>query len=177
MRLPLTTINMPAEKFSMTTKEMHSLVESWDLPHEQEDKFYSVNTVVDAYFRGLSDGKEQTNKVLKNQLQANLKKAAVDTSTVLHFLKDKKFGAISAHLKVCSLYDLSVIITVRDEDILSPGFTEAYDFTCNLEKKEKTDLYSISFSFVNKSPNFNSGLLLSDGYIFSHKEPGSSEKK
>lgn len=156
---------------------MHSLVECWDLPQQQEDKRYSVNTVVDAYLKGLSDGKEQTNTVLKNQLQANLNKAAVDTSTVLHFLKEKKFDAISAHLKVCSLYDLSVIITVRDEDILSPSFTEVYDFSCTLEKKEKTNLYSISFSFVNKSPNFNSGLLISDGYIFSHKESGSTEKE
>lgn len=168
---------MPAEKFKMSTKEMHSLVESWDLPQEQEDKHYSVNTVVDAYFRGLSDGKEQTNQLLKKQLQSNLKKAALDTSTVLNFLKEKKFDAISAHLKVCSLYDLSVIITVRDEDILSPSFMDAYNFTSDLEKKEKTDLYSISFSFVNKSPNFNSELLISDGYIFSHKDSVSSEKK
>ena len=153
----------------MTTDEMHTLVESWELPLQKEDKKYSVNTVVDAYLKGVSDGKDQTTLLLKDQLRANFKKAGADSNKVVDFLKENNLSPISAHLKMCSLYEFTVLVTVKEEDFLSQNFIKVYDFTNSLEVESKTDYYSISFSFINKSPNFNPTILVSDGYALSLK--------
>ena len=113
---------------------------------------------------------DQTSKLLKKQLQDNFSKAAKDTSKVVEFLKAKGIESISAHLKICSLYDLSVLITISEFDFLRDVFSEVYNFTNHIEQIEKSDLYSISFSFVNRSYQFNTELLRSDGFILSLKE-------
>lgn len=161
---------MQPNDLSISTDELHNLVESWQLPVDEGDKLYPVNTVVDAYVKGKSDGMEQTNKLLKKQLQDNFSKAAQDTSKVINFLKAKGIESISAHLKVCSLYDLSILITISDTDFLKDIFSEVYNFTNHIEQIEKSDLYSISFGFINKSDEFNADLLRSDGFILSLKE-------
>lgn len=161
---------MQANDLLIPTNELHHLVESWQLPADEGDRLYPVNTVVDAYLRGKNDGMEQTNKLLKKQLQDNFSKAAQDTSKVVEFLKAKGIESISAHLKVWSLYDLSILITISELDFLKDVFSEVYNFTNHIEQIEKSDLYSISFSFVNKSDQFNTELLRSDGFILSLKE-------
>lgn len=160
----------------MKETELHALVDTWQLPDEHEDKLYSVNTVVDAYFKGKSDGLEQNNKLFKKQLQDNFAKAGKDASKVIAFLRSKGVNSISAHLKLCSVYDMSILITISDEDFLKDVFNEIYSFISHIEQMEKTDLYSISFSFINRTSGFNMDLLISDGFCFSLKELASDKK-
>lgn len=160
---------MQPTNISLPTNDLHNIVESWQLPSDNGDKLYPVNTVVEAYLKGKSDGMVQTDMLLRKQLEDNFAKAAKDTSKVISFLKEKGIQSLSAHLKICSLYDLSILITISENDFLKDVFSEVYNFTNHVEQIEKSDLYSVSFSFINKSDGFNSDLLHSDGFILSLK--------
>ncbi len=155
-----------ALKITMKTLESkHKIIESWQLPDDGE-KLYPVDAVIEAYVKGKNDGMEQTNKLLKKQFQDNLIKSATNTTKVLEFLNSKGVKGISQHLKAESFDDFSVLITVSEDDILKDVFSEVYKFTEHLEQLVKEELYSISFSFINKSDHFDEEMIHSDGYIF-----------
>jgi len=157
---------MKAQSTELESK--HKIVESWQLPVDG-DKLYPVDTVIDAYIKGKNDGLEQTVKLMVKQFNNNMNRAAEDTGKVISFMREKKFNPLSAHLRVESFDNFSILITVPESDFISDSFKDIYVFTDNLQKYAAEDLYNLSFSFIDKSESFDNEILISDGYIFTHE--------
>jgi hypothetical protein len=157
---------MKAQSTELESK--HKIVESWQLPVDG-DKLYPVDTVIDAYIKGKNDGLEQTVKLMVKQFNNNMNRAAEDTGKVISFMREKKFNPLSAHLRVESFDNFSILITVPENDFISDSFKDIYVFTDNLQKYAAEDLYNLSFSFIDKSESFDNEILISDGYIFTHE--------
>jgi hypothetical protein len=76
---------------------------------------------------------------------------------------------ISANLKVVSESSLRVLVTVSDEDFLKEDFLRIYSIAREIQDNSKTEVYSIYFSFVNRSPSFDAELVELDGFTYSYK--------
>lgn len=157
-----------------TIREKHKLIDSWQLPNEGE-RLFSADFVIDAYFRGKDDGEqsvEQKVLVLRKQFEANLAEAAKNTAKVYEQLKVREMTPISAHLKTDTFDRFDILILVAEEDVLKDSFDDIYKMTRAMEVAVSEDGYNVSFSFINKSQNFDEDMLFSDGYIFTY---GASE--
>ena len=152
-----------------TTSQTEKLIESWELP-EHGEKLYAADAVIEAYIKGKKEGLEHKEKLFFKQLTENLDKSGANTKKTIECLKSIGVTPLSAHLKANSFHDFYVLVTVSEEDFLKESFIKAYDFTEELEQSTSEDLYSISFSFINKTPHFNEKALSSDGFIFTFKQ-------
>lgn len=154
-----------------TSREKHKIIDSWQLPDEGE-RLFSADFVIQAYFKGKSDGAEesveQKVKVLKKQFEANLDQAAKNTGKIYEQLKQKGMTPISAHLKTDTFDRFDILITVSEEDVLKESFHDIYQMTRAMEEAVSEDGYNVSFSFINKSNQFDEDMLFSDGYIFTY---------
>lgn len=163
-------ISKPPNATSMqkTVTKGVSQSENWKVAPDHS-RHFSENQVIDAYLKGKDDGREQTQKALINLFNVNINKAGHHTGLVANHLLKHGFTFHSAALKAVSFDEFQVIITVKEEDILSDSFLKVYDFTAKLEHESKEELYHISFVFThNKSINVD--LLKSDGFIFEFKK-------
>lgn len=160
---------MKVQPVQVTADEMHSKVESWNLPSENDIREYTSNQMIHAYTTGVTDGLEKDEKLFQKQITANSIDAGRDTEEIISFLKSKGINAISAHLRIESRYSIDVLITVSNEDFVKDSFLDVYSFVCELQEKVKTDLYSIAFTFINRSKDFDNEMVKSDGFIASFK--------
>jgi hypothetical protein len=156
-------------KIEVMPTEMHSQVESWNLPTDNEINLYTVNHVIHAYTTGLTEGLEKDEKLFLRQIKDNSTNAAKDTFQVIEYLKSIGISPISAHLRIESRYSVDVLITVSDLDFANESFSNVYPFANSLQEKSKTDLYSVTFIFINRSSAFDQEMVKSDGFIYSFK--------
>jgi hypothetical protein len=139
----------------------------WNLP-EGVEKF-SEKHIYHAYRTGFSEGEEQDVKLFERQIQDNSGAAARDTLAVITVLEEKGIAPISAHLKVVSRYAMKVLITVSNEDFAKKSFIDAYDKINEIQDKSRTELYSITFTFINRSAEFDIELVRLDGFVSSYR--------
>jgi hypothetical protein len=155
-----------------TTKSAALLSEDqWNLP-EGVEKFseghvYFAKRV--GYHQGFAEGVEQEKKEIDNRIQNNLIVAGVDTSKLVNAMREIGITPISANLKVVSESSLRVLVTVSDEDFLKEDFLRIYSIAREIQDNSKTEVYSIYFSFVNRSPSFDAELVELDGFTYSYK--------
>jgi hypothetical protein len=139
----------------------------WNLP-EGVEKF-SEGHVYFAYRTGHAEGADQDEKLFQKLIQDASKQAAKDTVSVIAYMKDGGFTPISAHLKIVSRYEVKVLITVSDSDFIKDSFVDLYAKVIEIQQKSKTDFYSISFTFINRSNSFDEELVRLDGFFASFK--------
>jgi len=140
-------------------------INSWKITAERK-KLYSADAVIDAYLRGKSEGLQQHQKVLIQQLEANVKKASAHTSVVVQYIREQGLTALSAYLKLSSFDRMSVLITLSEEDFISDVISDVYNYISSVEETVSEEFYTINFTFAIAGKKFNRGLLESDGYIF-----------
>ena len=150
----------------ITATEMHTKVESWSLPTDSELLEYTSNQMIHAYTTGVKEGMEQDEKLFQKQIKDNSKSAGEDTHKVIAHLKSVGINSISAHLRIESRYSIEVLITVSDSDFAKDLFSEIYSFVNALQEKSKTDFYTVIFSFINRSSEFDIDMVKSDGFMF-----------
>ncbi|SHG80768.1 hypothetical protein SAMN04488109_1937 [Chryseolinea serpens] len=154
------------EKAQSTPMQTPPQVE-WNLP-EGIEKF-SEKHLYHAYRTGFSEGEEQDVKLFEKQIQDNSRKAALDTLAVTTALEQLGITPISAHLKILSRYAMKVLITVSNEDFVKESFIDSYNRVNETQDKSRTDLYSIIFTFINRSAEFDIDLVRLDGYVSSYR--------
>lgn len=144
----------------------------WIQKSKAEDLF-SSDEVINAYLKGKSEGFELQKKILLNKLTENINQATTATNQVIKFLKKNKFNSISAHLKINSFTDLSVLIMILEEDFLDSKMLEVYNFIAQLETNNDDGMYNLEFSFCDRNKSdFDENKLITDGYLLKHKKIG-----
>lgn len=149
---------------------MLARVKNWEEPSSPEEQRFSANEVIRAYKTGMSDGMEKSEMLFKQKLFDNSDRAASDTNKVIEELTSRGITAISAHLRIISVYEFEVLITVSNEDFIKDSFEDIYTFVNSIEKINRTELYSVTFSFINQSSEFDKDLLKADGYRYNYKK-------
>jgi hypothetical protein len=139
----------------------------WNLPEGVER--FSEKHLYHAYRTGFSEGEEQDAKLFEKQIQDNSRKAALDTLAAITAMEKMGITAMSAHLKIVSRYATKVLITVSNEDFVKECFIDIYNKINEIQDKSRTDLYSITFTFINRSAEFDIDLVRLDGFVSSYR--------
>ncbi len=132
---------------------------------EFERDGYTVNHVIEAYVQGKEFGKTMADKALTHVFSNNIEKTVGIEKEVVKHLKEQKFSPLASYLKVHSFYAFQVLIVVTEDNFNSDDFLKVYDYIHDVELKENSELYNISFNFTNSSDYFNENHLKTDGYL------------
>lgn len=133
-----------------------------------KEKLFSEDNVIDAYLKGKREGLKAAEKASWELLNSNIEKSAEYTDRVIKEITNKKFTPISAHLKICSLIGLNVIIKIKEEDFLSDEFLNIYSFIGRYENEINKDIFNLSFSFIDGDKTFNQTRLRADGFFLNY---------
>lgn len=148
-------------------KSKHEIIQSWELQGANGGpRMYSADEVINAYEKGASDGKEQTSQLIRKQFNENMEKSANVAKKAADLMKARGVTGLSQHLRVDSLYDFTVMITVSEQDFLNDSFNIVYHDFEDLEKNSKAEFYSVSIQVIIKSKGFNKKAMISDGFIY-----------
>jgi hypothetical protein len=150
-----------------TTSQDPQLQVEWNLP-EGVEKF-SEGHVYHAYRLGINEGRDQDAKLLNKIIYDNSVLAAQDTMQLTKEMQKLGIRPISAHLKITSRYSFRLLITVSSEDFVKESFAAVYEKANNIQRKSKTDFYSLSFTFINRTDSFDEDLVRLDGFLASFK--------
>lgn len=137
----------------------------WKLPEGVQE--FTEDHVYHAYRTGVTEGMMKDEKLFQKQIRDNSALAASDTFSVIEYLSKRGIKALSAHMRIDSRYSIGVLITVSSEDFAKDDFSTVYKYVNQLREKSKTDLYSVTFTFINKTDSFDLESVNSDGFVAS----------
>jgi hypothetical protein len=163
---------MTPNKIDITPIEAEKMVDGFNL-NDAEIRQFTVNEVIQSYKAGVSHGRataiEQEQKSLMERIKANAALAAKDTLRVITFLKQIGIKALSAHLRIESIYSICVLITVSTDDYVKEDFTQVYKFVSALQNANTNELYAVNFQFINKSDHFDIEAVENAGFTAAFK--------
>lgn len=122
-----------------------------------------------AYGKRMTDGRQKDEKLFNKLIDENSAQACKDTIGAIEKMRTFNINPISAHLKFITPYEVKVMITISDSDFVKERFLTIYDQVRLIQDESKSDFYSISFTFVNRSAKFDDEQLTLDGFFASLK--------
>jgi len=144
-------------------KNHGSISENWIIT-EPKEVYFSSDKVIDAYMMGKKEGLEQAQKAMFSLLEKNLVKCHQLTSKISTILKKHKFNPVNAYLRIQSFDVFEVLITLPEKEFLADEFLFIYDEINQIETKESSDLFNVTFSFSDCGVDFDEKNLKSDGF-------------
>jgi hypothetical protein len=156
---------------SATTKEV---IKNSTLPiiipqkWEKVDELFTSDEVIDAYFNGMSVGKDQTRRLLVNQFKENVEKATGLAEKVYNAVAEKGFNPTEIHLKANQVSNFNALIVVTKEDFINPEFDKIYSVARKVRKESESETFFLTLSFIPYSKELNESCLASDGYFLKY---------
>lgn len=130
---------------------------------------FSSDEVIDAYYKGVDDGKNSIMTALKKQLDNNIGLAA--KYAVQLYVKSKRsdIDLKGIYLKVDDIARFSALFIVDKNIFISDEFLRVYAMAENCRQEAEKDV-DLNFSFLPDTGEINSSLLSSDGYYLKYKD-------
>lgn len=145
------------------------LPQNWQ---EQFDANFSSNDLIDAYFKGRSDGENQFSKIILERFRENINKATKLAEQFIDLARERGVEIIHAHLKVQDIARFTILFIVSEEAFLSEDFRNIYLLSNFIKSTNNSDSFSINFTFTHQSEHLNSDCLSSDGFIMRYGNTG-----
>ena len=136
---------------------------SW-IPTKKSD-FFTSDDLIDAYLYGKRTAFEETKRHAINQLNRNIDKSGEISFNLLRLLTHENFTPIDAYLRINSLENFDIMVTVPESDMISDVFLSMYDVVSNIEKQNKEDSYGVFISFCPVNNHFEEFNVSSDGFV------------
>ncbi|MDQ3101774.1 MAG: hypothetical protein M3R08_10340 [Bacteroidota bacterium] len=128
-----------------------------------------ANAQIDAYLQGRRDEADQVRKIVLAQIKQNTAEAAKLSTRILEHLEKKGVKAGLTRLRIVSLDHLEVLIEIPEKEFISKKFFSTYDLANKLENESRTELFSVSFSFLGVAGKVDEAHMRSDGFTFTLK--------
>lgn len=136
------------------------------LVEEKTKKWYSADEMINAYFKGRKDQKDEGEKILYEKFEKNLQQAKeITVSFFTLILTGYKIKCSFAKLRANRITDFDAIIVVKQSDFISSEFKKIYALARKRKEEVNTDTFQISFTFMPETKNIDENKLLSDGFI------------
>ncbi|MDR0305657.1 MAG: hypothetical protein LBI42_02345 [Chitinispirillales bacterium] len=134
-----------------------------------EEKHYSSDELIDAYFRGKRDQAEENKKILMRAFSDNIKKAKTVCEEFFLALEQNGVGCEFVALRTKSISQFDAIFTVAKDKFISPDFDVVYQMALEKEKEiTAKNTFSFYFSFMPLTESLNERQMLVDGYIMKY---------
>lgn len=130
---------------------------------------FSSDEVIDAYYKGVDDGKNSIITALKKQLDNNIGLAAKYAVQLYAKSKRSDIDLKGIYLKIEDIARFSALFIVDKDTFISDGFLRVYAIAENLRHEAEKDL-DLNFSFLPDTGEINGSLLSSDGYYLKYKD-------
>lgn len=149
--------------------------ENWH--YDRKDGDFTGDHVIDAYLKGKRDGLQSHQKTLLNSLKTNVDHCAQYAHDIIRHLTELKFNDSTAFLKINRLDNFKVLIAIKEDDFLNPGFLKIYDYVCEIEENICNDTFNVDFTFLDYNKEINENNLNSDGFILKLKESNEAKAR
>jgi len=143
---------------------------SW-VPTKKND-LYTSDELIDAYLYGKRNAFEATQRLAVDKLNNNIEKSGEISINLLKTLTDKYFTPLNAYLRINSLDNFDIMITVPERDIISDDFLTMYDIISKTETQNKDEYYDVFISFCPVNEHFEEINVLSDGFLLKLENSG-----
>jgi len=128
---------------------------------------FTGDELIEAYFKGCSEGVDQFKRVLLKKLNENLMMAQSLGSKFISNLNNDNIICTSAHLKYLDIERYKIIFVInRDFYFDFEKMTPIYEMAEIFETTNSKDDFYIEVSFVPGIKTLNNHRLISDGFIF-----------
>lgn len=121
------------------------------------------------YAMGKEKGVEEYKKQRQDILNANFAKSYQDTNKILEVLRRFNISVISARLKVETLSNLKVALSIQQTEELNEKIEDIYNFICEVEDSSNSENYQVDFSIIKANDHFSDECVESDGFIYKHR--------
>jgi hypothetical protein len=143
-----------------------------DASHTKAEVKENSKHIVEAYLRGLNDGKKKGQKELKASIMEkftkNIDKAKEIGEIFYTKIDNAGISCFGVHLSAETVNDFKLLIVVDEPSYLSKKFDEFYKLSIKERKKANIDGYHISISFTVYTENLNRKKIFTDGYYYSY---------
>jgi hypothetical protein len=146
-------------------KEILSKPSGWTLaPHEN---IYSCDQVIDAYFKGKSEGMQQTQKLIMQQLDLNVGKTVEQTDRLIEHLASKGFHILAVYIKIDDWDNFTILAAVPDDEWCDPQFLDVFNYVMEVEERVSNKFYRLEIQLfgVPDTESLNEQSIFADGYI------------
>lgn len=152
------------EKSSKSTSRTPSPIpQNW-----KEEDSYTSNQMIDTYFQGFKDGKDEIFNKLNKQLRLNIKKATTVSEKIFTEAKSKNVAFKSIHLKAEDIYNFNALFIIDQEDFLNDKFKNILKIARNFKEEATKENFYISINFAPFSENLNEKAILADGFFLKY---------
>jgi len=135
----------------------------------EEEKHFSADEVIDAYFRGRRDQVEENKKVLLKTFSDNLERAKQVCEEFFATLEKNGIKSFFVSLRAESVTIFDAIFVVPAQKFLSHDFVNtAYGIAREKKKEINTPTFNFSFAFMPFTDSLDERSMLMDGYILKY---------
>ena len=139
---------------------------------------YSEDHLIDAYLRGVKDGRSKYEKILMAQLHNNLNVVGQATEALINETLKLEIPFAEIHLSADNIDSFTILGVVDEKDFVTDEFRSVFTIARSIKNEnEKNEIYLI-FTFVPYSPKLNQSCIVSDGYAWKYaKIPRTPESR
>lgn len=152
------------------------MVKSNKVNSDLEDSLKNSDEYVTDMLRFYQDGWDERGRDDRKNFISKIK-AKVDLTltyidNIVHSLKCEDMVLLSSHVKLKNPNSQTVLLVVSIEDYLSDRLLKIYPITHEIEKKSRSEEYSVTFSFTYDEGNFDIASVNSHGFVttYAHGE-------
>ncbi|MGM0503934.1 MAG: hypothetical protein ACQESQ_04885 [Bacteroidota bacterium] len=149
-----------------TVNKSNNTSSNWILKPEKD--FFTHDELIDAYLKGKEEQKNETQKVLLEKLENNLKNAQSIVEQVTEKIGQSGFKVYKSYLRISNIIKFDTVFDIAIDDFISNEFDEIYKFSRELKKEVNTETFNINFTFMPHNDNLNEKRIVSEGFIFTY---------
>ena len=143
---------------------------NWKLRPEKE--YYTYDDLIDAYLKGKEEQKNQTQKVLIEKLEKNLRTAKSIVENITDEIISKDFKTFKSYLRIKDIFKFDAIFDISLQDFTSDSFEEIYTYSRKIKKEVSNDTFNINFTFMPHTEDLNEKRIVCDGFILVYEKRG-----
>ena len=143
---------------------------NWKLRPEKE--YYTYDDLIDAYLKGKEEQKNQTQKVLIEKLERNVKEAKRIVEKITDEIISKGFKPFKSYLRIKDIFKFDAIFDISLQDFTSDSFEEIYTYSRKIKKEVSNDTFNINFTFMPHTEDLNEKRIVCDGFILVYEKRG-----
>lgn len=143
-------------------------ISNWEYTSSIEES-YSVNDIIGVYLEGKKNGLEETKRNLIKKLSGNINKTGELAEKLLSCFKQMDIDIHTVYLKINSLNEFKILLTMPEDVFLSDRILSVYDYISNFEHEQNKDSYHLDISITSDNKYLSEECIKSDGFEFKLK--------
>lgn len=132
--------------------------------HSEVEKYMK-----ESYQQGYNDKDEEIRLRITEIFETNRDLTDKISTNLFEYLKTLGVKPVSAFMKVGSIFNYSILVSVTIDDYVSDNILKAYNWAHEAEKVSRNAHYNLDISFIYEDEHLNIDCLNSDGFRFRHK--------